>query len=88
MDETISVRCASRIEPQADAIPPIGFLTWPMWAARLPTYLGGRARSQELQDGETAEEVTIMIVLIGALYRWWTTRQAKRLAADDRRTTL
>ena len=29
-----------------------------------------------------------MIVLIAALYRWWNIRQAKRLAADNRRTTL
>jgi hypothetical protein len=29
-----------------------------------------------------------MTVLIAALYRWWKTRQAKRLAADNRRTTL
>jgi hypothetical protein len=29
-----------------------------------------------------------MIVLIAALYRWWENRQAKRLAADDRRTTF
>jgi hypothetical protein len=29
-----------------------------------------------------------MIVLIAALERWWNTRQAKRLAADNRRTTL
>jgi hypothetical protein len=48
----------------------------------------GQARSQKLQDREAAEEVTVMIVLIAALYRWWNTRQAKRLAADRRRTTL
>jgi hypothetical protein len=41
-----------------------------------------------LQDREAAEEVNVMIVLIAALYRWWNTRQAKRLAADNRRTTL
>jgi hypothetical protein len=29
-----------------------------------------------------------MIVLIAALQRWWNTRQAKRLAADGRRTAL
>jgi hypothetical protein len=29
-----------------------------------------------------------MIVLIAALYRWWNNRQAKRLAADNQRTTL
>jgi hypothetical protein len=29
-----------------------------------------------------------MIVLIAALYRWWNTRQARRLAAEIRRTTL
>jgi len=29
-----------------------------------------------------------MIVLIAALHRWWNNRQAKRLAADNRRTSL
>jgi len=29
-----------------------------------------------------------MIVLIAALYRWWNNRQAKRLTADNQRTTL
>jgi len=48
----------------------------------------GQARNPELRDREAAEEVTVMIVLIAALYRWWNTRQAKRLAADNRRTTL
>jgi hypothetical protein len=46
----------------------------------------GQARRQELQDREAAGEVTVMIILTAALYRWWTNRQAKRLAADDQRT--
>lgn len=29
-----------------------------------------------------------MIVLIAALCSWWNNRQARRLAADNRRTTL
>jgi hypothetical protein len=47
-----------------------------------------QVRNPEVRDQEAAEEVTVMIVLIAALYRWWNAGHAKRLAADNRRTTL